>query len=370
MERNPPHLVLATGGTGGHFYPALAIAREFVRRGGRTTLLVAGRNAARQVVLAREHGVPTVEGRTVALPRSLPAALSFPGRLWDCCRHARKLLRELEPDVVLGMGGAASFPPCFVAARMNLPLILHEGNAVVGRANRVLARWARHMAISLPLAPGQNIRCPQTKTGLPLRDSVLQAAANASGKEDSLEAIGFSPSQPVLLVFGGSQGAQHLNATMVQAARLLGEEQPGFQLIHLTGRPDNDTIEEAYARAGIRARVRERDENIQNAYLAADLVLCRSGASTLHELALFGLPAVLVPHPTTADDHQTANARLFAEHDAARLLAQSDATPSAVAMLLEDWIRNPDAWKRRGRNAAAMAAPTAAQAIAEMLYAA
>ena len=367
MQHDPRHLVLATGGTGGHFYPALAIAREFTRRGGRTTLLVAGRHATRQLALARDQGVQAVEGRTVALPRSLPAALGFPARLWGCCRHARRLLQGLAPDVVLGMGGAASFPPCFMAARMGLPLVLHEGNAVVGRANRVLARWARHMAISLPLAPGQDIRCPQTRTGLPLRDSVLQAAVDASGRDAYLESVGFTPSHPVLLVFGGSQGAQHLNATMVQAARLLGEHRPAPQLIHLTGQPDNDSIEEAYARAGVRALVNERDEHIENAYLAADLVLCRSGASTLHELALFGLPAVLVPHPTTADDHQTANARLFVERDAGRLLAQKDATPSAVAMLLDDWLRNPDVWRQRGRHAAAMAAPGAAAAIVDLL---
>ena len=368
MQQDARHLVLATGGTGGHFYPALAIARGFTHRGGRATLVVAGRHAASQLELAAKHRIQAVEGRTVALPRSLSAALAFPSRLWGCCRHARRLLADLRPDVVLGMGGAASFAPCFVSARMGLPLVLHEGNAIVGRTNRVLSRWARHLTVSLPLAPGQAVHCPQTRTGLPLRDAVLQAAGDAARVPAYLEDAGLDPELPVLLVFGGSQGAQHLNETMVQTIALLGDEQSGFQVIHLTGQPDNGGIQEAYARSSVRAVVKQRDEHIENAYLAADLVFCRSGASTLHELALFGLPAILVPYPTAADDHQTANARLFAERDAARLLAQQDATPPAVSILLKDWLRDPDAWRERGRKARELASPKAAEAIAELLY--
>ena len=365
----PEHFAVACGGTGGHFYPTLAIARECRESGSEVTLLVAGQHAAEHLELAARNDLRAIRVPAVRLPGRSAALLTFPFRMLHALAVARRRLRQLRPTVVLGMGSFASVPACLAATSLRLPLVLHDGNARIGRANRFLSRWARVLATSLPVAPGQTCRCPTADAGLPLRQSVLDAARRDGPPPGFLEGLGFAADRPVLLVFGGSQGARFLNDLMAATVACLGSEAERLQVIHLTGSDDNDGLERAYLSAGTRATVRRADPHIENDYLAAGLVVCRAGASTISELALFGRPAILVPLPTAAEDHQTVNARMVATRDAARLLPQDQATPAALAALLREWLRSPQEWAALGTNLKALARPDAGEAMARLLHA-
>jgi len=360
-------IVVASGGTGGHFYPALAIARECRNRGRQVTLLLAGQHVADQLEVMRQEGLAAAQTRAVRLPRNAWQALLFVPRLVGAVWHARRQLQRLKPAVVLGMGSFAAVPVCLAGVSLRLPLVLHEANAWIGRANRFLARWARVLATSLPVAPGQKCRCPQVRTGMPLRQDLVRRAFEQAVPAGFLTGLGLVESLPVLLVFGGSQGAEALNALMVVAAGRLGDAAGRFQVIHLTGTEDNDLLLGAYAAAGIRASVRPADMHIENCYAAADLVLCRAGASTLSELALFGKPAILVPFPHSAEDHQAVNARTLADMGAAHRLPEVKATPAAVTTLLRDWLQDPAPWRQRGDTVRALACPDAAAAVVTLL---
>jgi len=202
---------------------------------------------------------------------------------------------------------------------------------------------------------------------MPLREDIVQAAGTSTPTADLYAHMGLSAGKPVLLVFGGSQGARFLNDLMARAVGLLGDGAGRFQLLHLTGTDNNDALLAAYRQAGLNAWVRRAESHIENCYRVADLVLCRAGASTISELALFGKPAVLVPLPSAAEDHQTVNARVLADAGAARLLPQAEATPNTVAELLGDWLKAPQTWTPLGQRLRDLACPQAAAAVVDVL---
>jgi UDP-N-acetylglucosamine--N-acetylmuramyl-(pentapeptide) pyrophosphoryl-undecaprenol N-acetylglucosamine transferase len=169
-------------------------------------------------------------------------------------------------------------------------------------------------------------------------------------------------------VFGGSQGAEAINGLLPQCVSCLGGDASRLQFIHLTGSPYNELIADAYQRAGIRALVQRHDPHIERAYLASDIVVCRAGASSICELAMFGKPAILIPLPTAAENHQTANARSLAQQGAAWLLPQKDAKPEMLADLLGDFLRNPGTWRDIGKRIGEVARPNAAQHVVQLLH--
>lgn len=362
------HLCVAAGGTGGHFYPALAIAAEFRRQGGDVTMVVAGQHTDDHVAAAGTWGLKAVSTEAIRLPGRNPLQLlAFPWRFCQTWRQARLRLRELRPTVVLGMGSFASVPVGLAAGSEKIPLVLHEGNALIGRANRFLARRAAVLATSLPLRPGQTSRCRQLCTGLPLRQALLDAAAAPTFPAAYLEEIGFARELPVLLVFGGSQGARAVNGAVAGAAARLGPDATRLQVLHLTGQDDNAALLAAYAQAGVRAAVRQAESRMELALPAAGLVICRAGASTISELALFGKPALLIPLPTAAEDHQTANACMVAERQAGCHLPQAQATPERLAALIRQWLQQPESVSTWGKNARGLATPAAARDIVAIL---
>ena len=368
-QKHQMHLVIATGGTGGHFYPALSVAGEVAARGVHVTFAVAGQHAEKQREVARENGFEADILRALRLPRRLPEALFFLPRLLAVRRSARRWLQEREADVVLGMGSFAAVPVCLAAASAGCRLFLHEGNAVLGRANRVLAHRADALVLSLPLAGAQKVPCPTQLTGMPLRRGLL-AAAEAPPRPAAVRArYGISADKPTLLVFGGSQGADALNALLFDTASGHADRLAAFQVIHLTGRDDNRGLEQIYRQAGIRACVLAYESAIENCYAAADLVLARAGAATIAELALFAKPAILIPYPHAANDHQTVNARLLAQRNAAVHLPQHEATPDRLVEVLRTWIDSArqDEWARRAEALRAFAYPDAAAQVAELV---
>lgn len=356
-------LVIACGGTGGHFYPTLSIAKEFMSRGGEVTLMIAGNHAAEQLELARQEGIPAVEVPTVRLPRTPLQLLQFPFSFLRCIKAARRAMKPLNPDIVLGMGSFASVPQC-LATPKGIPMFLHEGNSFMGKANRWLTKLRKiaGVTLSLPLDDERQLHgAPSAFVGMPLRRAIIEAAENSALPSEYLPSLKLRNGVFTILVFGGSQGARAINEIFGKTAPLMKDWTNKFQLIHLTGTDDNAALQEAYAQAGIQAAVFKGTPHIHLCYLAANAVFCRSGASSICELALFRKPLFLIPLPSAADNHQYHNANMLNKAKAAKFIEQKYLTPDKLAEALQDAIGNPQSWEAMGQNLAAFAKPTAAK---------
>lgn len=366
MSNNSGHLVIATGGTGGHFYPGLAVARAFQHQGGAVSLIVSGQRAGVHIEEARKEGVVAFPCPAFRLPNCPSSCVCFGPRILFGVLSARNILKKLGADFVLGMGSFASFPACMAAVLTRTPMFIHDGNAVVGQANRFLSRWADCLALSLPLAPGEVARCPTKVTGMPVRHRILQAIAVPAVKEVLLNDLNFTPQRKTLLVFGGSQGAAFINDlvrdTLSQWGDLL------LQVIHLTGRDDNQELIKAYAEAGVPAVVKKYEPAMETVYAVADWVICRSGGGTLAELALFGIPPVLIPIPGSSLDHQLLNATVLEQAGGAVVLDQKSITPADLNREVKSFFDTPDRWAGRAEQIRSFAAPRAASAIVDMIY--
>lgn len=340
------HLVIACGGTGGHFYPTLSIAKAFINLGGKVTLLIAGKHAAEQLKLANDAGIPAHEVGFISRPNRIIEWFTLPFRYLWIKRKTQRTIRQLAPDVALGMGSYASVATC-QALPPEVPLLLHEGNAFMGKANRLFAKRAKAIGLSLPLADEGQLKGTEAHlVGMPLREDLLKAAQRDRTAEGFFSSLGLKEGVFTVLVFGGSQGAQRINQLICQATSHL-KGMP-IQFIHLTGTEENSEIEEAYRNAGLTASVRKADYHIEECYLASDLVICRGGASSLCELALFGKPAVIIPLPTAADNHQTVNAKLAESLGGAIHFPQHSATPESLASHIRQAFERPEHFKEMG----------------------
>lgn len=366
MHNSSGHLAIATGGTGGHFYPALAVAREFQSQGGVATLFIAGQRTEQHIAEARRGGFVAFECRASRLPVGPLNALFFPVKLLLGTLRARTVLKRLGPDFVLGMGSFASVPPCLAASLIGKPLFLHDGNAIVGKANRFLSRRATCMALSLPLAPGQSARCRTQVTGMPVRDQIVQAVAVPPERGKLLAELGLEPRRQTLFVFGGSQGAAFINGLLEREIGSLSDTP--LQIVHITGQSDNSALENRYRAAGIPAVVKGYDEHIERLYAAADLVVCRAGGATIAELSLFAKPAILIPIPNSPLDHQRLNAKVLADAGAAVMLEQSQAADGTLARLIQSFFDEPKLWNERAASIRQFGTPRAAADIVSMIF--
>lgn len=358
-------VAIGCGGTGGHVYPGLAIAAELRERGWRVLALLSGQHVAEHTARAEELGVETLAVSSVRFPVSRLGLPLFSLRLMVCGFGVRRLLRSAGCDAVVGMGSFASAPVCLGAALCGLPLILHEGNAVVGRANRLFSRRAQALAASLPLVPGQHVHCSVVQTGLPVRQAIIdEARTSGPPSEDDFAQRGLDPERETVLAFGGSQGAEALNAAIPGALGTVAAERR-IQVIHLTGAGRVQRVRDAYERLGVPAVVRERENAMERLYALADVVVCRAGASTLTELALLRKRAVLVPLPSAADDHQNANAAVFARSFPAVRIQHEDAVPERIAEAVEALLAG--AVTNETNNVSFVPNPAAAAAVADLV---
>jgi len=342
------------GGTGGHVFPALAVAE--VLRGRGADVFWIGTSRGMESHLVPEHGFPMewieIEGLRGKGPRRI---LIAPWRLLTALRQAAVVLRRRRPAVVLGMGGFASGPGGVVARLQGLPLVIHEQNRVPGLTNQWLSRIARRVFEafpgSFPAARGAEA------SGNPVRAAIAALpppAERMSGREGRRR----------LLVLGGSLGAKVLNETVAPAvATLAAGERPAIW--HQAGELALDTAQAAYASAGVEAEVVPFIQDMAGAYTWADLVVCRAGALTISELAAAGVGAVLVPYPHAVDDHQTANARYLSDAGAARLMPQGELTPESLGRVLSDLLGNRARLLAMAEAARARARTDAAERIAE-----
>lgn len=331
--------VIAAGGTGGHFYPGLVAAQALKARGWEPLMVVRAGDPA-LAALERE-GIPALPVDLRGLPRRPgPELFAFAAKLAGSLGTLTRALKSFRPDLALGMGGYLTFPLVWAAWRRGVPRAVHESNSILGLANAASLKLGAELFWGLPPADPS---AGGTLTGTPIRPA-LRARRDPL---DARRALGLAPDRPTLLVFGGSQGAAALNAALPKALKAL----PEVQVLHLAGRGKAEAATAAWRAAGAAADVREYMEDMAAAYGAADLVVCRSGASTLAELAAQRVPAVLVPYPHAAADHQDANARVFERAGAAVRLPEGE-LDARLGGVLADLIRSSGAAQRAGMSAA------------------
>jgi UDP-N-acetylglucosamine--N-acetylmuramyl-(pentapeptide) pyrophosphoryl-undecaprenol N-acetylglucosamine transferase len=356
----PGVVVLAAGGTGGHMFPAEALARALLTRGRRVALMTDSRGAAfgERLPAVALHRIRAgrIGGNFMRRLMGL-ASLAF-GTI-----EAAHKLRALAPDAVVGFGGYPSVPTMLAAARQRLPTVIHEQNAILGRANRLLAPRARRIAISFATAgamrPQDLVRA--VETGNPVRPAfaALRAAPyRAPGADEVFE----------LLVLGGSQGARVLSEVVPAAlARLEPALRRRIRLSQQARAEDLDAVCAAHTASGVVAEVKPFFDDVPARLDRAHLVLARSGASTVAELTVTGRPAILVPYRYAADDHQTANARALEAADAAWVMLESEFTAAALAERLSRLMAAPVLLQETAARAFALGRPDAAERLADLV---
>ncbi|KAA0873932.1 undecaprenyldiphospho-muramoylpentapeptide beta-N-acetylglucosaminyltransferase [Nitrincola tapanii] len=315
-------LLIMAGGTGGHVYPALATADLLRAQGVRIEWLGTERGIEARVVPAAKiplHCIQVQGLRGKGVLRLLTAPLNLLRATWQ----ARKILKQVQPQAVLGMGGFASGPGGLAAWSLGIPVLIHEQNAYPGMTNKTLARFAQRVYQAFPSAFAE---LPLAQTiGNPVRGPILELPAPEQRFAER--------SGPLrVLVVGGSLGAQAINQCVPQALALL-PEATRPQVWHQTGIAHHAPTEQRYAELNLTARVVPFIEEMDQALAWADLVVCRSGALTVSELAIAGVASILVPFPHAVDDHQTANARFLQQAGAAELVPQSDLNAESLAAL-------------------------------------
>jgi len=353
---NGPRFAIAGGGTGGHVTMALALGEAFRERGLSPLFIGAERGF-------EARWVPDAGFELVTLPAQPVAGRSWWGRargavaLLRCTVAALRTLRATAASGVISVGGYAAAPATFAAVLARRPLFLVEPNAVPGRTNRIVARFASRIFAAFPTAAegfGAAVTQRVEAVGAPLRNELLDAFARAPARQ--------RPEPPLrLLVLGGSQGARQLNDAMIDAVPHL--EANHFEVMHQSGPADRERVAEAYAQAGVAARVVDFETHLAPHYLWADLALCRAGALTVAELAVAGLPALLVPYPYAADDHQRANAQQLERAGAAHILEAADLGAKALAERLIAYAHQPGELVRMGSAARGCGRPDAARRI-------
>jgi UDP-N-acetylglucosamine--N-acetylmuramyl-(pentapeptide) pyrophosphoryl-undecaprenol N-acetylglucosamine transferase len=352
-------VAVACGGTGGHLFPGVAVAERLVARGCGVTLLVSPKEID-QRSLEWAPGFDWVTLPAVGWERG--RWFSFLRGFWRSYWVARRHFRRRRPAAVLAMGGFTSAPPILAGRRLGGATFLHEANGVPGRANRWLARWVNCAFVGFPQAAARLRHCRIEVTGTPVRSRFQERDVS-----DCRLRLGLDPDRPVLLVMGGSQGAQAVNELVLAALPRLEQQIPQLQILHLTGREDNGRVRDGYARWGGRALMRDFMGEMELAMAAATLAISRAGGSALAEMASMGLPSILVPYPSAADNHQLSNARALADTGAARLLEQALATPQALTVLVRELVTDEPARRRMREALQRWHRPDAAERIADRI---
>lgn len=354
-------IVIAAGGTGGHFFPAEALAEALVARGHHIVLMTDARAGKRANGVFAHNPQYVLRGAGVAGRgpiRALRAGITLLGSAWK----ARAILRTIQPDAVVGFGGYPSIPPLLGArllGRKHPALIIHEGNAVLGKANAVLSRFADVIATSFPTVAKLPMGARTVLTGMPVRPAIAALAGEPWS----------APAQDIsLLVWGGSLGARIFSQVVPAAiARLPAELRARINLTQQARADDVDAVRQAYADMGVKARVEPFLNDVPALLRAAHLVIGRAGGSSVAEITTAGRPCVLVPLPIAASDEQTENARAVTDAGAGWMIRQPDFTAPALATRLQDLFTTPDDLARAAAAAATLARPDAALRLADIV---
>ncbi len=357
MSARPLHrpILVMAGGTGGHVYPALAVARALEAHEQQIVWLGTQRGLEARVIPAAGIDIEWVSVKGLRRKGALALVIAPFQLAWALLQSLSIMLRR-RPAAVLGMGGFASGPGGLAAWLTRRPLVIHEQNAAAGLTNRLLARLARVVLQAFPGSFSSSVRAETV--GNPVREDIAAVAAPAERYRDR--------SGPLrLLVLGGSQGALALNRTVPEAlAKLPASGRPVVR--HQCGSRTLEAAREAYESAGVDVELLEFIDDMASAYAWADIVVCRAGALTVAELCSVGLPALFVPYPGAVDDHQTANARPMADAGAAVIIDESMLSPDVLAGQLQEWLTDREDLLNKAEKAHGLDKPRALGRITEL----
>lgn len=371
MSRETRTILIAGGGTAGHVFPAIAVAKELTRQAPDVEPVFIGVADRLEARLVPEAGFRLHHIRAASIPRRpSPKLLRVPSAVRAGVQRCTELIAEENAVAAVTFGGYVSFPLDRAAAKQGLPLVVHEQNSVPGLTNRVAARWADRIAVSFP-GSADNFRHPERAvvTGNPVRHDLLGVDRDAR-RADARRRFGLDPARPTLLVFGGSQGARSINRAIIGAHGRWGGVD--LQVLHAAGRPGYAEAASGWERArtnfrGPTTKLVDFIERMADAYAAADVVVCRAGATSIAELTALGVPAVLVPYPHATADHQATNAESLQRAGGAVMIRDNDLRPTtlvnAAAPLLQDRKRHA----RMARSSRTFGRPEAAANVAGLV---
>ncbi len=321
-------ILIMAGGTGGHIFPALAVADYLKKNGWRVVWLGTKGGMEESLVLRKGYDIKFIDFSGLGR-KNLMAWVTLPIRLLFALWQSGKLLFILRPDVVLGMGGYPAFPGGVMASFLNKPLLIHEQNSIPGLTNKILAKLADRVLIGFPDSIKDKNKV--IFSGNPVRSEI-----NQLDEPDSR--YGVRDGNLKILVIGGSLGAQALNIVVPKALQLIPENvRP--DVVHQGGDKHLGTLNKNYLESGVEGELVDFIDNIAIRYSECDLVICRAGALTISELSSVGIASILVPYPYAADDHQIYNAKFLSSYGAAVMLLESELTPHSLAKLLSDFTR-------------------------------
>lgn len=356
------HVLIACGGTGGHLFPGIAVGEVLSARGHDVTLLISEKKI--DSIAASGHKELRFEKMPfLAMPKPWsPKMIGFLSGLWKGMAQCRKIIRDHDVSVVLGMGGFTSFAPLYAGKKEKCRTLIHESNAIPGKANRLNARYADTVLCGLDACQSLFAKHTDVRVvGTPVRSSM-----RTNTKEDPYEFFKLDRTKKTLLIMGGSQGARGVNR--VVGMTLDQFEKMGIQVLHIAGPTDYEEVRDVYAKNPLLPQhVAAFCHRMDLAYRVADLAIARSGASSMSELAYFGVPSLLIPYPFAAEDHQTKNAEVFAQAGAARLLTEKELNADVLADAVRDVLLNPQKADEMKKAANKLAVRNAAEKIADLI---
>jgi UDP-N-acetylglucosamine--N-acetylmuramyl-(pentapeptide) pyrophosphoryl-undecaprenol N-acetylglucosamine transferase len=358
---NSRKILIACGGTGGHLFPGIAVAEALRARGHEVMLLISEKKVDAEASAKYRHlkfeTMPAVAKPPTLSPRMVP----FLWKFWGSINHCKKVIRRFQADAVIGMGGFTSLPPVYAGHKLGLKTFIHDSNARPGRANVMTSRFCTRIFLGLDAAKAYFPGRETVTTGTPVRPEIMDLPS----RDEAAVLFELDPARPTILVTGGSQGARRLNELSAEAAALIPAE---TQVLHIAGALDFERVSEiAKGREGY--RVVGFCDQMPSAYAMADVVVARSGASSLTEISIAGHPSILVPYPFAADDHQTRNAEVFSEAGAAILIQEKNLDAAKLADLATSILQDLPTYKRMAKAARALAVPDASERVCNAIEA-
>jgi len=356
-------VVIAGGGTGGHLFPGIAVAEELKRRDASAEVIFIGTEHGIEASIVPREGYPLryvraegVVGKSLIgkMRGGIKTLLSF----YD----SRTLLRQLRPDALIGLGGYASFGPLLAGSLMSIPTVIMEQNSVAGSANRILGRIVDVICVTYHESISFFPKNKTYITGNPVRQEILSAS-----REAAYELFGLERGKFTIFVFGGSSGAGKINSAVCGAFTHLNDLREHIQFLHQTGKNEFETVREIYRKWGFKGTVAAFIHRMAEAYAVADLVISRAGATTLAELTAVGRPAILVPYPFAAGNHQEMNAQRLAEMGAARVIFDHELDPETLARNIRELFGDPGMRHEMERSSKSLGKPDAAQKVVEIV---
>jgi len=356
--------VIAGGGTGGHLFPGMAIAEAFVERERANEVLFIGteKGIEAKVLAGGRFPLRTIQAKPLK-GRSFLGKLKAIWAIPAAISEAYAILREFRPDLVLGVGGYASGPTLIAASILRKKRAIHEQNVIPGMTNRILKWFSQRIFVSFEETKSYFPDGKTIVTGNPVRKEIFQPGPNSKEIEKRKEA------RFTVLIFGGSGGAHRINQAMMEALDLLQELRPSLRFFHQTGRDDVDWVSKGYQEKAFDAWVRPFFEDMATYYQLSDLIICRSGATTVAELALCGKAAILIPYPYAAHNHQVINAQKLVEMGGAQMIRDEELSGPSLAQAILELYHQPEKRIRMEERIQQVGRPRAAEEIVDHCYA-